>query len=126
MCILLVDDEDLIRDILADELDFQGFEVCKAETGDQAAALIKNPPKVFSLLITDVHMPGNMDGIGVARLMRLHHPGLPIIYTTGRPDTFDTLGPLGPKEILVAKPYTATAIVDVIRRLLGNTSAGSV
>jgi DNA-binding response OmpR family regulator len=126
MCILLVDDEGLIREILADELDFQGFEVCEAETGDQAAALIKNPPKVFSLLITDVHMPGNMDGIEVARLMRLHHPGLPIIYTTGRPDTFDAVGPLGPKEILVAKPYTPMAIVDVIRRLLGDTSTGSV
>jgi DNA-binding response OmpR family regulator len=84
MCILLVDDEDLIREILAYELDFQGFEVCEAETGDQAAALIKNPPKAFSLLITDIHMSGNTNGIEVGRLMRLHHPALPIIYTTGR------------------------------------------
>jgi DNA-binding response OmpR family regulator len=118
MCILLVDDEDLIRELLADELTFQGFEVCEAETGDQAAALITNPPKAFSLLITDIHMPGNTNGIEVGRLMRLHHPALPIIYTTGRPDTFAAIGPLGPKEALVAKPYTPTAIVDVARRLL--------
>jgi DNA-binding response OmpR family regulator len=118
MCILLVDDEDLIREILADELDFQGFEVCKAETGDQAAVVIKNPPKALSLLITDIHMPGKMDGIEVGRLMRLHHPALPIIYTTGRPDRFSAIGPLGPKEVLVAKPYTPTAIMDVVRRLL--------
>jgi DNA-binding response OmpR family regulator len=118
MCILLVDDEGLIREIVASELEFHGFEVCEAETGDQAAALIKNPPKVFSLLITDIHMPGKMDGIDVARLMRLHHPGLPIIYTTGRPDRFNTIGPLGPNEILVTKPYSTTAIVDVVRRLL--------
>jgi DNA-binding NtrC family response regulator len=118
MCILLVDDEDLIREILADELGFQGFDVCEAETGDQAAALIKSPPKVFTLLITDIHMPGNMNGIEVARLMRRHHPALPIIYTTGRPDMFNAIGPLGPKEVLVAKPFSATAIVDVVRRLL--------
>jgi DNA-binding response OmpR family regulator len=118
MCILLVDDEDLVREMLADELGFQGFEVCEAETGDQAAVLIQNPPQALSLLITDIHMPGNMDGIEVGRLMRLHHPGLPIIYTTGRPDTFDAIGPLGPKEVLVAKPYSPTAVVEVVRRLL--------
>jgi DNA-binding NtrC family response regulator len=88
------------------------------QTGDQAAALIKNPPKVFSLLITDIHMPGNTNGIELGRLMRRHHPALPIIYTTGRPDTFNAIGPLGPKEVLVAKPYTPAAIVDVARRLL--------
>jgi DNA-binding NtrC family response regulator len=121
MCILLVDDEDLIREILAGELVFQGFEVCEAETGDQATMLIKNPPKVFSLLITDIHMPGNTNGIEVGRLMRRHHPALPIIYTTGRPDTFRAIGPLGPKEVLVAKPYTPAAIVDVARRLLAAT-----
>jgi DNA-binding response OmpR family regulator len=118
MCILLVEDEDLIREMLADELNSQGFEVCKAETGDQAAALIKNPPQALSVLITDIHMPGNMDGIELARIMSLHHPGLPIIYTTGRPDTFDAIGPLGPKEVLVAKPYTPTAIMNVVRPLL--------
>jgi DNA-binding response OmpR family regulator len=118
MCILLVDDEDLIREMLADELDSQGFEVCEAATGDQAAVLIRNPPQALSLLITDIHMPGKMDGIEVARLIRLHHPGLPIVYTTGRPDTVDAIGPLGPKEILVAKPYTPTAIMNVVRRLL--------
>jgi DNA-binding response OmpR family regulator len=35
MCILLVEDEPLVRAIVADELSFQGFEVCEAETGDQ-------------------------------------------------------------------------------------------
>jgi DNA-binding response OmpR family regulator len=118
MCILLVDDEDLIREILAGELGFHGFEVCEAETGDRAVHMIKNPPKVFSLLITDIHMPGNTNGIEVGRVMRRHHPRLPIIYTTGRPDSFNAIGPLGPKEVLVAKPFSTTEIVDVVRRLL--------
>jgi DNA-binding response OmpR family regulator len=80
MCILLVEDEGIIRELLTDELDSQGFEVCETETGDQAAVLIKHPPQAFSLLITDIHMPGSTDGVEVGRLMRLHHPAVPIIY----------------------------------------------
>ena len=118
MCILIVEDEALIRDILVDELSYQGFEVCEACTGDHAATLIENPAKVFSLLITDIHMPGQRDGLEVARLMRMHHPSLPIIYTTGRPDSLDVVAPLGSKEAVVLKPYTPTVIIDVIRRLL--------
>lgn len=120
MCILLVEDEAVIRDILVDELDFQGFDVCEAPTGDHAATLIESPPKRFSILVTDIHMPGQRDGLEVARLMRRHHPGLPIIYTTGRPDILDGVGPLGPKDAVLVKPYTPTSLIRTIRRLLAD------
>ena len=118
MCILLVEDEDLIREIVADELDFQGFEVCEARTGDDAAGLIENPPKVFSLLITDIHMPGRRDGIEVARLMRQRHPMLPIIYTTGRPDMLNAPRHLGWREFVLVKPYSPAHLLRMIRQLL--------
>jgi DNA-binding response OmpR family regulator len=118
MCILLVEDEPLIRAIVADELSFQGFEVCEAETGDQAAALIEHPPTTFSLLITDIHMPGQLNGIGVARLMRRRCPSVPIIYTSGRPDVLNALMPLGPKEVVVPKPFTPSELLGVVHQLL--------
>jgi DNA-binding response OmpR family regulator len=118
MCILLVEDEPLIRAIVADELAFQGFEVCEAETGDVAATLIENPPTAFSLLITDIHMPGQLNGIGVARLMRRRYPSVSIIYTSGRPDVLHALKPLGPKEALVAKPFTLSELMPIVRQLL--------
>ena len=62
-------------------------------------------------------MPGNRSGLDVARLIRLRHPALPIIYTTGRPDLLDTSS-FGPQEMLVVKPYTPTEIMVVVRRLL--------
>jgi CheY-like chemotaxis protein len=72
MCVLVVEDEALVRDILVEALSSYGHDVCEASTGDAAAVLIETPPKTFTLLITDIHMPGQRDGIEVARLMRQH------------------------------------------------------
>jgi DNA-binding response OmpR family regulator len=120
MCILLVEDEALIRDLLVDELTFQGFEVHGAEAGDQAAALIETPPTPFSLLITDIHMPGRLSGIDVARLLRQRHPLIPIIYMTGRHDALNALLPcLQPQEAVLPKPFSLSALLVLIRRLLG-------
>ncbi len=79
MCILLVEDEWLIRTMVAEELMDGGFAVREAEDGDQASVLIVQDPTAYTLLVTDIHMPGSLDGIGVARLVRARHPDLPII-----------------------------------------------
>jgi len=119
MCILLVEDEVLIRDLLTDELTVQGFEVCAAATGDQAAALIEAPPRPFSLLITDIHMPGRLNGIDLGRLLRRCHKLVPIIYMTGRPDALTALTSPGPWEAVLLKPFSPSALLRLIRRLPG-------
>jgi DNA-binding response OmpR family regulator len=119
MCILLVEDEALIRDLLVDALILQGFEVRSAEAGDVAAALIETPPTPFSLLITDIHMPGRLSGIDLGRLLRRRHKLVPIIYMTGRPDALNALSSLGPREALLPKPFSPSALLVLIRRLLG-------
>jgi DNA-binding response OmpR family regulator len=118
VCILLVEDESLIRLMLAEELALAGFEVCEAADGTQAAGHIENPAVPFSLLVTDVHLPGEMDGIQVARLMRARFPDVPIIYATGRPDTLDRMGRLSAKEKLVPKPFVPSDLVAMVRQLL--------
>ena len=120
MCILVVEDEALIRDLLVEELTFHGYEVCEAQTGDDAACLLENPPTAFTLLITDIHMPGQRDGVEIARLMRQHYPSLPIIYTTGRSDALAAIGPLGSRDAVVLKPYTPTQLLGVIRQLFAH------
>ena|SRR5689334_2284323 len=120
MCVLIVEDEALIRDILVEQLRSHGHDVCEAQTGDDAAVLIENPPKVFTLLITDIHMPGQRDGVEVGRLMRRHHPSVPIIYTTGRSDALAAIGVPGARDAVVPKPYTPSQIIDVARQLLGH------
>ncbi len=119
MCILLVEDEFLIRVIVAEELVEAGFEVREAEDGDQAAAMIQTRPDVFSLLITDIHMPGDRDGIELACLVREHRPDLPVIFMTGRPDALDGGGHLGDRSALVEKPFAPSELLAVVRELLG-------
>jgi DNA-binding response OmpR family regulator len=120
VCILLVEDEWLIRTMVAEELMDGGFAVREAEDGDQASILIAQDPTAFTLLVTDIHMPGSLDGIGVAHLMRAHRPDFPVIYTTGRPDVLNHLQPFGPREVLLRKPFALSALLATARRLLGH------
>ena len=119
MCILLVEDEWLIRTMAAMEMIDGGFTVHEAENGDQAFALISQDPAVFSLLVTDIHMPGSLDGIGVARLLRQRRPDIPVIYTTGRPDVLNSLQLSEGKDVLLRKPFELTDLLAAVRRLLG-------
>ena len=119
MCILVVEDEFLIRLIVAEELADAGFEVLEAESGDAAARLLEETATGFSLLITDIHMPGQLNGVGLGRLIRHRYPSLPIIYTTGRPDALNAIGHLGAKDAFVPKPFAPSDLLTVARRLLG-------
>jgi DNA-binding response OmpR family regulator len=123
VCILLVEDELLIRLLLAEELEAEGFEVRVAEDGDRAEELIEDPAASFSLLVTDIHLPGRLDGLDVARLMRERHPTVPIIYTTGRPDVVgrDRLGADG---VLVEKPFTPSELLSAVYKLLPDHQRG--
>ena len=118
MSILLVEDEWLIREVFAEELLEAGFEVREAENGNRAAALIEAQPECFVLLVTDIHMPGDLDGIEVARLLRERRPDVPVIYMTGRPDALNGIRPLGPRDVLLRKPFAPSELLAAARRLL--------
>lgn len=115
MCILLVEDEQPIRALVVDALELAGFDVFEAGTGDRAVDLIEAPPKEFTLLITDIDLPGDRNGLAVGGLMRRRHPTLPIIYITGRPGA---VGPLGPKEALLPKPFRLQSLLRMVQDLL--------
>src|SRR5690242_12638896 len=103
MCILLVEDEQLCLELVAEVLEDEGFDTCSAATSDQAAHLVENPAKTFRLLITDVDLPGKRNGIGLAQLTHRYYPSLPVLFMTGRPDK---AGLLGSNEALLAKPFS--------------------
>ncbi len=118
MCILVVDDEPLIRMLLSEELAHEGWEVAEAVDGDSAAAMILEPPCRFSMVITDVQMPGALDGLALARLTRARLPHIPIILTTGRPEALKPIGPRRPNEAVILKPFLPSELVPVVRRLM--------
>jgi CheY-like chemotaxis protein len=119
MCILLVEDEWLIRTIMAEELIDAGFDVTSVETGDEALGLLQGPKPGFEVLVTDIHMPGATDGIQLARIVRERFPAVPIIYTTGRPDALDRARLPGGRVSTLVKPYKPSRLIEAVRSALG-------
>lgn len=112
--ILLVEDEPLAREGLAETLSNAGYEVTATCTGDEAAILMAQDG--FDLLLTDITMPGGIDGIGLAEHAREVHPGLPVVFVSGRADP-GRAGPIGPPVRFVPKPYDDDALIGAIRSL---------
>ena len=82
--VLLIDDEEGIRDSLSLYLQNKGFVVVPAETGDSAMLLLKNQP--FDLIITDISMPGKESGLRILESVRENHPETEVIMMTGHLD----------------------------------------
>lgn len=114
--ILLVEDDELIRLTVAEVLEDAGFEVIAAATGDDAVVLLDR--NGFDLLMTDLHMPGLLDGVGLTRHVRRRYPDVPIVIMTGRPDALAGLGELGAREALLCKPFRPTDMLATLRPLL--------
>ncbi len=115
--ILIVEDEFLIRLTLAEALSEDGFDVIEAASGKEAVDLLASHQDV-ALLLTDIQLPGGMNGIEVARAARCMTPDLPVIYMTGRPDRIAAAA-TSPHDVFIAKPYLPSEICATARRLTG-------
>ena len=110
--ILVVEDEDLIRDVVVDILEGQGHEVLQAESGEQALQLCAEVAP--DLIFTDVKLPGQISGWDVAIRCRQSHPAIPVIYATGysQSDPRPVSG-----SIMLHKPYRLERLLESIRTL---------
>jgi CheY-like chemotaxis protein len=111
--VLIVEDEFLIRMTLAEALGDEGFDMREAETADAALPMLRADPEI-RLLLTDIQLPGVLNGRTLAQQAREHAPLLPVIFMTGHPDPNDTSSPL---DVFISKPYTLNDICDAARRL---------
>ncbi len=115
--ILLVEDEVLIRMMLADELRERGFNVLEAQNADEALTLLQSGVPV-GLALTDVQLPGSMDGIGLARLLRATHPELKVVIASGN----IPCAPAGDiAHAFFRKPYAPDHIGTCIETLLASS-----
>jgi DNA-binding NtrC family response regulator len=120
--VLVVEDEQLIRDSLADALQDAGFGVVQADKAETAIARMVEAESI-SAVVTDVRLPGRMNGVGIAVWMREHTPETPIILVSGFPIRPD-LAKINPKiAIIVNKPYQPDEIVGWVCSLV---EAGSM
>lgn len=115
--ILVVEDEALIRLMLAETLAQEGFQVVEAASADEAVALLARQDG-FAAIVTDIHTPGGQDGIAVGRAARARDPEVPVVYVTGRPDAMHGAGRLGRADAFLRKPYRPSQVVAALRQLL--------
>jgi CheY-like chemotaxis protein len=111
--ILLVEDDVLVRFTTADILREAGFDVLEAVDSSEALALLTTGHPL-DLVITDIRMPGRMDGLQLASVIKSTRPNLPIALLSSHLDH-----PRHDADIFVAKPYDPGELVGVVKRLIG-------
>lgn len=110
--ILVVDDELLIRDLLYDFFNNQGWQISVAENGEKALELLKN--QSFDLVLSDIKMP-ELDGLRLTARLRETHPDLPVILMTGFPSVESAVEALRAKaEDYVIKPFNINQLFKLI------------
>ena len=107
--VLVVEDEDLIREFVAEDLQEAGYQVLMACNADAAVKLMEARQDI-GLVFTDVNMPGSMNGLQLAGCVRDRWPQVHIVVTSGKSWSADMLA----GEVFVAKPYHGSDIVDAI------------
>lgn len=113
-CILVVEDEPLIRFALCDCLVDEGFHVLEAGDALSAVAVFGMAPRIDAV-ISDVDMPGYLSGLDLMRLVISGQRKIPMILTSGR--LRDECGELPEQVLFVPKPYDE---VHVVALLLAN------
>ena len=115
--LLLVEDEFLIRMTLTEALEDDGYQVLEAGSGDEALEMLHNDDGV-QLLLTDIQLPGSLDGLALGEAARALRGDLPIIYMTGRPDSVPS-GIASDRQVFMAKPYLPSEVARLVRQLIG-------
>jgi CheY-like chemotaxis protein len=122
--LLLVEDEFLISEMVAEDLSEQGFVVRAVANGPDALSHLASA--AVDILFTDVNLPGGMDGMTLARRAREMQPDLPVVYASGHANAFD-LERCVPGSIFIAKPYVPSLVGRILATAVkgGSTRGGS-
>ena len=114
--VLLVEDEFLIRQTLVDILREAEFWVVEAQDADEAFELLRSRADV-AVVVTDVNMPGSMNGFEFARLVRQGWPEVGVLVISGQADP-------GPSDLpshsaFLRKPFRPAALIKALREVIG-------
>ena len=123
--ILLVDDDEAVRNVLMMELEAAGYSVLSASSGARAIEILESGAEVDAL-VTDLSLPG-MDGLAIIRAVRECRPGLPAILLTGYAGDGAALAVGGIVQgtfSLLRKPVAAVQLIDRLETLLADHSPG--
>jgi two-component system, cell cycle sensor histidine kinase and response regulator CckA len=112
--VLVVDDDDQLRHLVARVIAGAGYRVLMAGNGREALAVASTIEGQLGLLVTDVRMP-EMDGITLAQKLSGSKSQIPVVFMSGYAPEADAVALPGP---LLRKPFSHEALLDLVRRML--------
>ena len=122
--VLLVEDEDSVRELVRVTLASRGYKILEAENGEAALYLAQACQETIHLLITDVVMPG-MGGRELARKLVGLRPGIAVLYLSGYTEDAVVQGGLAPASAFLQKPFALQNLAKKVRDLLRSRSASA-
>jgi two-component system cell cycle sensor histidine kinase/response regulator CckA len=121
--VLLVEDEESVRELVRVTLTARGYKVLEAENGECGLRIADDFKERIDILITDVVMPG-MGGRELAKRLVSLRPGINVLYLSGyTEDAVVTQGVLGPGTAFLQKPFTLQNLAKKVREVLLSNSA---
>jgi PAS domain S-box-containing protein len=116
--ILVVEDDDMVRQLIVDALGLYGYKILPASNGGEALLLCERHREPIQLMLTDVVMP-HMSGRELAERLAPLHPEMKVLYMSGY--TEEIVGPRGVLQkgaLFIQKPFTPTILVRKVRQVL--------
>ncbi|HTR18235.1 MAG TPA: response regulator [Acetobacteraceae bacterium] len=110
--VLLVEDDDLVRECLAEALHEAGLETAERASGEDALELLTPDTKPPAVVVTDINLGPGMNGLAFAEAARRCWPSVAVIYISGR---YQGLNELGGRDRFVPKPFPMGALLRAIR-----------
>lgn len=120
LTILLAEDDPFLRELLGSALRNQGYRVLEAESGDQALSLLHQGR--IDVLVTDIVMPGEVDGWALGEQARGVHPEIAVVYSSSRPAVAERQVS---RSLYIRKPYHPDAVVSAVHQLTSRREDGA-
>jgi len=119
-CLLVVEDEEIVRRIVVRTLRDEGYEVLEASQGVEALARLNEPDHAIALVLTDVVMPV-MSGKELAERIAREYPDLPLVWMSGYPRDNTAESRSGAERPFLQKPIAAELLVETVRTELARS-----
>jgi len=118
--VLLVEDDDSVRQLTQRVLEEFGYRVIEAHSGMEALATVRDEQTPIDAVVTDVVMPG-MSGREMADRLRSTRPGLPVLFLSGYTGDEVMLGETAPNQSFLQKPYSPDSLAAALDELLADS-----
>ena len=123
--VLLVEDEESVRELVRETLCSRGYKVLEAENGEAGLRLAETCKERIDILITDVVMPG-IGGRELAKKLAALRPGTAVLYLSGyTEDAVFNQGSMGPGTAFLQKPFTLQTLAKKVRDVLRGSASKS-